>query len=243
LFGILGGVVDFASLESCADLTPEAAEGAASSAKAMESLLTRAAAIGKPDEGCAKILLAIARMAGKPWVEGELRIELSGDDTTTTIQILTDLGFNVVERVVPAVTIGAPLDEFVRAVELARHLVDPFVPIVGDGTMVLAAPPSDDDVEAIRIDTSSLASAPPPSSPHEIKTAPPPPAEEGVRQSLVLVSEASEATEAPPAAAANGDVVPPGPNVHTRPTRRMNALDPEIIRAATAKRDPRREDD
>lgn len=234
-------MVDFASLESCADLTPEAAESAASSAKAIEALLTRAAEIGKPDEGCPKILLAIARIAGKPWVEGELRIELSGDDATTTITILTDLGFNVVERVVPAVTIGAPLDEFIRAVELARHLVDPFVPIVGDGTMVLAAPPSDDDVGEIRIDTRSLASAPPPSSPHEIKTAPPPPDNEGARQSLVLVSET---TEAPPAAAAaNGDVVPSGPNVHTRPTRRMNALDPEMIRAATAKRDPRREDD
>jgi hypothetical protein len=35
----------------------------------------------------------------------------------------------------------------------------------------------------------------------------------------------------------------PGANPHTRPTRRMTAIDPEILRAATARRDPRRDDD
>lgn len=238
-------MVDFTSLASCADLTPEAAEEAARSAAAMKTLLARAAEISRPDDGCPKILLAVARLADKDWVEGELRIELTGDDASTTISVLADHGFGIVEHALPSVRLAAPLDEFVRAVELARHLVEPFVPIVGDGTLVLAQPADDGEGDrwSIEIHHASLAEAP---SPNDATTAPPPAttSEAPARVSHVAERGAQDEDVVVPAAAANGEVRSKvAANVHTRPTRRMTALDPEIIRAATGKADPRREDD
>src|SRR6185295_18733054 len=72
-----------------------------------------------------KILMAIARLVGQDWVEGELRIELSGDETSTTLMMLCEYGVGIRERMFPAMRFQVPLDEFERALELAPQLVLP----------------------------------------------------------------------------------------------------------------------
>jgi hypothetical protein len=251
---------DFSELASCADLTADRANEAASSAAAMRKLLARATQIAKPDDGCPKILLAVARLADMEWIEGDLRVELAGDDETTTLSIMSDHGFGVRERVLPAVRLAAPLDEFVRAVELAPKLVAPLQVQARQGRLVLVQrDASEEDRPSIRIHQASLTNRPDPperSSPpppfdddvHEMKTSPPPPGaivrSESVVERLDALDDATSLD-----AAANGDPTPvPGAvsnaaNVHTRPTTRMQVIDPEMIRAATGKRDPRREDE
>jgi hypothetical protein len=195
-----GIVVDFSALTSCADLTVEQADQAAGSLAAFRAFVARVAEIARPGDGCPKILMAFAKAAAEPWLEGDLRVELSGDEESTTIALIYDHGFGIRERMLPTVKLAAGIDEFERAVQLAPKLVQPL---------------AIEEEEAGR---------------------------------LVLVQRSLSGTE--PIRVAQESVVEPiavnGPapyNPHTHPTRRMTAIDPEILRAATARHDPRRDED
>jgi hypothetical protein len=261
-------LIDLATLESVSDLTSEHAKLAASSSGEIRKLLKRVAEIAQPGEGCPKIMMALARLVGQPWVEGDLRIELSGDESSTTMNIMCDYGVGIRERLLPLTRFGVPIDEFERALELAPKLVLPLRISEDNGKLVLTplatpearvrsiAPPP------IAVDNGSLGDG-------ERATAPPPADE------LQVVDEAMPddfATDANPdsgrvdiaakgATAENDEhegrmrsgTVPTGnvdeiaydrvSNVHTRPTvRRMVAVDAAAI-AALKRRDPRREDE
>lgn len=118
-------MIDVASLTSCTELTSEHAKQAASSSANIRALLKRVSEIAKPGEGCPKILMAIARLVGQSWVEGDLRAELSGNDTSTTLAVMCEYGVGIRERLIPVATFAVPLDEFARALELAPKLVLP----------------------------------------------------------------------------------------------------------------------
>ena len=105
-------MTDFATLQSCTELTSEHAKLAASSSVGIRNLLTRVAAIAKPGEGCPKVLMAIARLVGQEWLEGELRVELSGDETSTTMIVMCDYGVGIRERLLPTIRFAVPIDEF-----------------------------------------------------------------------------------------------------------------------------------
>ncbi|HEY8076832.1 MAG TPA: hypothetical protein VIF62_22050 [Labilithrix sp.] len=246
---------DFSALASCAELSAEQAEDAARSQEDLQALLARCAQIARPEDGCPKILMALARVASKPWLEADMRVELSGDEATTTLALVYDHGFGIRERMMPPVLLAAGFDEFQRAVRLAPKLVEPLeVREEEDGKLVLtqrtrvesASPPAivigETSINAAQTDTK-----PPPASGRQM--------ESGVEKLPTLRRDEAAA------AAGDEDVVPldidmreplavngptayaPGANPHTRPTRRMNTIDPEILRAATAKRDPRRDED
>jgi hypothetical protein len=117
--------MDLATLESCSDLTSELAAEAASSSEGFRTLLKRVAEIARPGQGAPKFLLAIARLVGQDWIEGELRVELSGDERSTTIIIICEFGEGIRERLVPATRLEVPIDEFERALELSPKLVLP----------------------------------------------------------------------------------------------------------------------
>ena len=118
-------MTDFATLKSCSELTAEHAKLAASSSVGIRNLLTRVAAIAKPGEGCPKVLMAIARLVGQEWIDGELRVELSGDETATTMIVMCDYGVGIRERLLPNIRFAVPIDEFGRALELSPRLVLP----------------------------------------------------------------------------------------------------------------------
>ena len=67
---------------------------AVTSAETMVALLTRFSEIARPGKGAPMILAALARLGttAAPWVEGELRIEISGDETQSKISASTTLG-------------------------------------------------------------------------------------------------------------------------------------------------------
>ena len=165
--------MEFETLESVGELTAEHAKAAASSSTAMREFLKRAAEIAKPGEGCPKVMMAIARLVGQPWVEGDLRVELSGDETSTTMNVMCDYGVGIRERLLPITRFAVPLDEFERALELAPKLVLPLRISDDNGKLILTplttpearvksiAPPK------LSVDDESLGDG-------ERKTAPPP---------------------------------------------------------------------
>jgi hypothetical protein len=263
-------LIDLATLESVSDLTSEHAKLAASSSAEIRKLLKRVAEIAQPGEGCPKIMMALARLVGQPWVEGDLRIELSGDDTSTTMNVMCDYGVGIRERLLPLTRFAVPIDEFERALELAPKLVLPLRISEEDGKLVLTplatpearvrsiAPPE------VAVDNGSLgdgdrATAPPPAdelqvvdeampddfTSHEDKKA-----DSG---KIDVAAQAATADKNEHEGRMRSGPVPTGnvdesahdriSNVHTRPTvRRMVAVDAAAI-AALKRRDPRREEE
>ncbi|HSO36596.1 MAG TPA: hypothetical protein VLT33_28920 [Labilithrix sp.] len=208
-------MLDLSTFASCSDLTSEHAKQAASSSTDMRVFLKRVAEIARPDEGCPKLLMALARLVGQEWVEGELRIELSGDDASTTLIILCEYGVGIRERMFPLLRLPVPFDEFQRALELAPQLVLPLRTTDEDGSLVLtplltpeerihAAPPPPD----FELDHASLGE-------EERTTAPPPPDELQVLDEALPDESIYEAETVPPAAGAAGPheatTAPPAP--------------------------------
>ena len=130
-------MIDLAALGSCVELTAAHAKQAASSSAQIRVLLERVAAIARPGEGCPKILMAIARLMGQEWVEGPLRVEISGDDENTTLTVLCEYGAGIRERILPVTRFAVPFDEFSRALELSPALVLPLKITDEEGKMVL----------------------------------------------------------------------------------------------------------
>lgn len=240
-------MVDFSALTSCADLTAEMAEQAAGSHSDLAALLLRVAEISRPEDGCPKVLMAVAKCASRTWLEGDLRVEIYGDDTATMLALIYDHGFGIRERVMPPIRLSAPIDEFERAVRIAPKLVAPLAIDEQEPGRLVLVHRSLDGAEPIRVAQNSvveiIASAAPPDEDEIVS------ADIDMRPSAVerIVPEADEDGEVVPAdidmrepIAANG---PQPMNIHTKPTRRMAVIDPEMLRAATARRDPRRDED
>jgi hypothetical protein len=59
------------------------------------------------------------------WVDGDLHIELAGDDESTVVEVLAELGGGLRERIFPTTSFRAPLTEFARAIERVPHMVAP----------------------------------------------------------------------------------------------------------------------
>jgi len=167
-------VLDLASIDSCTELTSEHAKEAAASSTGIRLLLRRVSEIARPDEGCPKVLMAVARLVGQDWVEGELRVELTGDDGGTTLTIMCEHGVGIRERLLPATRFdGVPLDEFSRALELAPGLALPLRITDEEGKIVLAPlltpedqirskPPPDFEVDDRSLGEEARTTAPPP---------------------------------------------------------------------------------
>jgi hypothetical protein len=167
-------VTDFATLKSCTELTSEHAKLAASSSVGIRNLLTRVAAIAKPGEGCPKVLMAIARLVGQDWLDGELRVELSGDDASTTMIVMCDYGVGIRERLLPTIRFAVPIDEFGRALELSPKLVMPLrisehegliiLTPLAKGEAALSVPAPKLAVDDLSLGTDDRATAPPPAN-------------------------------------------------------------------------------
>lgn len=100
---------------------------AVSSSDAMESLLARFAEIAAPGKGGPIILAALARLGTTAceWLDGELRIEISGDGTQSKIAVSTTLGAGFREKLFADTTMRVPLEEFSRGIARAPKLIQP----------------------------------------------------------------------------------------------------------------------
>ena len=92
-------------------------------------LLARFAEIARPSRGAPRLLFLFARMAtiACGWVEGDLRIELKLDGDTTRIDMMSELGPGLRERLLSPVTIHAPLSEFLLAIERFPRAISPLM--------------------------------------------------------------------------------------------------------------------
>jgi len=70
------------------------------------------------------MLLVIAHMATRDWLEGELQVKLIGDDDLSLLELFVDAGLSR-ERILGPVRIDAPLREFRTALELHPERIAP----------------------------------------------------------------------------------------------------------------------
>jgi hypothetical protein len=117
------------------DISEAHIEHALTSRESFRALLDRAAAVAQPEDGGPKVLMACAALVNAPWLDGQLRVEVEGDDHATRLSILIDAGFR--ERLFPVVTLNVPFDEFARAVRLVPRLIAPLALHEKNGVLIL----------------------------------------------------------------------------------------------------------
>lgn len=98
-------------------MTVADADAACASREAFMALLARLEQISAPNTGCASILIALARLSSTAceWVDGDLAIELVDMDDVTEVQIMTELGGSMRERMFRPIRLRAPLAELAAA--------------------------------------------------------------------------------------------------------------------------------
>lgn len=113
--------------ERCVDLTEDHIDAGLKSVGAMRRLLEHMARTAKPNQGAAKILVAISRIATTAceWLEGALHVEVDELIGATEIAVMSDLGGGVRELIFPRLQLAVDHDELVRAVKLAPRLITP----------------------------------------------------------------------------------------------------------------------
>lgn len=263
--------MDLAALASCRDLTTEHVEHAARSADGFRALLARVAEIAQPEDGGPKILFVLARLARGDvlWLEGDLTVELAGDDSATTLDLFAEQGWGIKERLAPRARLEVPLDEFARAVEISAKRFEPLRATVKPDKVILssAPPPASVPPPQVELDENSLGTAPPPAVGPELIASEPEPfsvrpvlepdafAAPAAVLAAVVTTELDDPGDSfgaflddpamPPPAPPQPPTAPPPKkhdSVHSRPTvRRMVAIKPEALR--TGRKDPRREED
>lgn len=109
------------------DLRDKHIRVAVSSSEAMRALLRRFEELAAPGKGAPILLAALARLGTTAcdWIEGELRVEIFGDDHKTTVSVSTALGGGFREKLFPNVDLKVPFDEFSRGVSRAPKLIHP----------------------------------------------------------------------------------------------------------------------
>jgi hypothetical protein len=142
-------MTDFGSLTRCAEISDDVVAQAVRSHDAMKALLARAAEIARPMEGAARVLVALARMATTActWLEGDLVVEIVGDDEVSVVEVTSELGGGLRERVFPTFTLHVSVDEFVRAVRLVPRMILPLKMTESGGRLRFSA------TEAVRHST------------------------------------------------------------------------------------------
>jgi hypothetical protein len=159
--------MDLAGLVSCRDLTAEHADAAVRSLDSLRMLVTRLTEIAEPEDGAPKVLIVFARLARGDvgWLDGDVTVEITGDDARTVIDVFKEEGWGIKERLVSQARFGVPFDEFERAVEISAKRFAPLKVSMSSGKIILstaadaAKPPAP---PAVALDEKSVGTAPPP---------------------------------------------------------------------------------
>ena len=125
----------FSKIKSCLDVTDADIRDALAPARSLIepgprerslALVSHMATIAKPSRGAPKILLLLAHIAMRDWLEGELHVKLIGDHEVSVIEAFVDDGLSRV-RLLGPLRIDAPLGEFAAGLQNHSHLVLPLV--------------------------------------------------------------------------------------------------------------------
>ena len=119
--------MSLAHIKRCLEITEKDIAAAVETREACKVLLDHISRIAGANQGAPKLLLVLARMATTAcdWVDGELRIEIVGDGEVTVVELKSELGGGMRERVLPSFSLNVPLAEFTRAVERVPHMIEP----------------------------------------------------------------------------------------------------------------------
>jgi hypothetical protein len=134
--------VDYSTLRNCTELRDAHIIEAVSSSDEMEALLRRFAAIAAPGRGGPVILAALARLGTTActWIDGELRIEISGDTVQTKIAVSSSLGAGFREKCFADTIMKVPIEEFSRLLARSPKLIEPLTVLEKGARIVLSAP-------------------------------------------------------------------------------------------------------
>ena len=133
------GVPDITTISSSVDLTSELLGRAASSSTELRLLMARLAEVAGPEQGWAKLLKVVAKIAASDWLEGELQVDFDAvDGGQTSIAFYSVFGVGIRERLFSAYTLNVPIDEFQRAVLIAPDAISPLRAHQGRGKLSLA---------------------------------------------------------------------------------------------------------
>ena len=117
----------FSHISRCLDVQESDLSTAVASRASTRALLAHLSEICAPNTGAAKVLLVISRIATTAcgWIDGDLRVDVAADGDRTLIEVSTELGGGLRERVLPPMSFRAPLVEFIRAIERVPHAIAP----------------------------------------------------------------------------------------------------------------------
>lgn len=133
--------MDYSTLSKCTELRDAHIVHAVSSSHAMEALLARFAEIAAPNKGAPIILAALARLGTTAcdWIDGELRIEITGDAEKTKICVSSSIGAGFREKLFPDTVLRVPFEELARGVGRAPKLIEPLKVTQTEKMIVLTA--------------------------------------------------------------------------------------------------------
>lgn len=184
--------MDYSSLRHCTELRDAHITQAVTSSEEMEALLARFVEIAGPNKGAPIILAALARLGTTActWIDGELRIEITGDAARTKIAVSSSLGAGFHEKCLADTLLPAPLEEFTRLLARAPKLIEPLLVVETGARIVLRAP---QEVRAtslpppmVEIDRASLIVVPPLGRPPGVDSAVSHPTPPGSEPKIVL---------------------------------------------------------
>ncbi len=153
----------YAHIKRCLELADRDIASAVADRRMAKALLDQLAKVSRPGDGAPKLLLVFARLAGAEvdWIDGALRVEMVGDVDVTVVEVLSELGLGMHERVFPSFKMSVPLEEFARAVERVPHMVAPLAIASSTGRRLVLTAASEEEEEegaagAVSIDDESL---------------------------------------------------------------------------------------
>ena len=141
----------YAHIKRCLELSDRDITSAIADRRLAKALLDQLAKVSKPSDGAPKLLLMFAKIAAQQvdWIDGALRVELVGDGEVTTVEVLTELGLGMHERVFPSFKMAVPLEEFARAVERVPHMIEPLsIATSSASRLVLTATEGEEEEES-----------------------------------------------------------------------------------------------
>jgi hypothetical protein len=112
-------------IASCLDVTDEHIREALSAARSLSdqspreksiALLRRMVTVAKPGTGAPRMLVLLARMSKRDWIEGDLIVRMIGDSELSVLELFVDDGMSR-ERIAGPWRIDVPLVEFAAAAE------------------------------------------------------------------------------------------------------------------------------
>jgi hypothetical protein len=112
-------------INSCSDLKEEDYEAAVERRPNFLALWGQLADKAEPGQECGKLLALLARVAGAMWLDGDLRVEMMQDGDKTVVELLTELGGGLRERVYQPTTFRIPLSELIAAIAKNPSALEP----------------------------------------------------------------------------------------------------------------------